>query len=312
MKNKDKLLSSMIIALVAGFIYYQFSDSEVVKKIPQLAYRLLVPSGHESTFDSGNEKENNKSEKKTFSSTTENNYPSENTEIANPAYGGESILNRLNAYSRDFAFGNLVRIPDFLPEKVYFDRDQFGADMKHLDKSVEEIEIPLEKLGININRDIFVYTASNYGFNPDSLRYKIKIPDMDSFSVNLDNAMKKLNFAMEKLTAELNDKNFEVIVPDDEIPDLPELPEIDAKEQENLNELGKIKEFDMKEFKEGMKEFEKEMQNFKFEMKDYQENMKKFKEDLKEMKRKINTDVKKMKEEEYIRKIEETQKSVES
>ena len=41
MKQKDKILSSLLIAFVAGFIYYAFADYDTFKRIPQIAFETI-------------------------------------------------------------------------------------------------------------------------------------------------------------------------------------------------------------------------------------------------------------------------------
>lgn len=60
MKQKDRFVSSLIIALVAGFIYYAFGESEVIRRIPQLAYEtvksVISPEKANSDFTLENDK----------------------------------------------------------------------------------------------------------------------------------------------------------------------------------------------------------------------------------------------------------------
>jgi len=104
MKQKEYLLSSLMIAFVAGFIYYAFADSEIIKKLPALAYQtvLSVADNRESTDETKDMNRLNQKESEPI-------YKGEETVVLIP-----SKVSALASFGVNIPdFSNFIRVPDF-------------------------------------------------------------------------------------------------------------------------------------------------------------------------------------------------------
>lgn len=323
MKHIDKMKSSLIIALVAGFIYYAFSDFDTIKKIPYLAYETFksaIETGEttEETSPSVTEKKNTDITLKEVS---------ENTEA--PAVPDESSL-------RDVIFSYL---PDF---SKYIQVPDFGGSTAY----AYSHRIPKERMsdfGFNSDFGPSVMRVSDYSdyypFDSNEIIVKLKIKSLDSLNIYLDESMSKLNEALSKINEQFMSAEFfkalphfdsnqfkvEVDIDGDELRREIEESMKDYREgmkdyknemrnynfefNDQMKELRDLKldtmqiKFDMEEFRDSMQELEQNMKEYKENMKEYEENMKEFKENMKELKEKMK-DVEKSKMKKIEKQIE--------
>ncbi|MCI0472251.1 MAG: hypothetical protein L0Y76_01565 [Ignavibacteria bacterium] len=259
MKQKEYLLSSLLIAFVAGFIYYAFADTDIIKKIPTLAYQtiLSVTDNREST---GETRELNTK----VIGETKNDLNGD--ELSNPTLNSLPINAAFSINIPDFS--NFIKVQDFgggiisfsgkeLPEKYH--SGDFGFHTSFGDDMIEY--------------------AGYYDAMPldsNERRVRIKIHNMDSLNITLNEMVSKLNESIEKMTEQFrseefmknfkdfDDKNFEVHIDADEIK-----AEIDES---------------MKDFNEEMEKFNQDMEEFQFDMKELQDSMKKMNEEMKGLK----------------------------
>jgi len=323
MKHIDKMKSSLIIALVAGFIYYAFSDFDTIKKIPYLAYETFKSAIE--TSETTEESSPTITEKKNTDFTLKE--VSENNEV--PAVPEESSL-------RDVIFSYL---PDF---SKYIQVPDFGGSTAY----AYSHRIPKEHIsdfGFNSDFGPSMVRVSDYGeyypFDSNEVIVKLKIKSLDSLNIYLDESMLKLNEALSKLNEQLMSDEFlkalphfdsnqfkvEVDIDGDELRREIEESMEDYREgmkdykdemknfkfefRNQMDELKDLKldtvkiKFDVEEFKDSMQEFEENMKEYKENMKEYQENMQEFKENMKELKEKMK-DIEKSKMKKIEKQIE--------
>ena len=254
MKQKDRFVSSLIIALVAGFIYYAFGESEVIRRIPQLAYEtvksVISPEKANSDFTLENDKN------LTMVSKEENGNTNNEEQI--PAI---------------FEEAEYAQLPDLsLLMRYRSEGDVAFLSNKHLKE--------LEKLNELVNVAVLPTDFMQYvNYMPDlepldsgRIKIKVKIENMDSLNVFIDKSMMKLNESLSKLNEQLKSEEF-----------LKNIPEIDT---DDIDVDIDVDVDDIKEsVKESMKVFEENMKEFDFDMKEFKDSMKKFNESMEELKK---------------------------
>jgi len=289
MKNKTNLLSSLIIALIAGFIYFQLGGVEDIKNIASLGFRMVSEPIVEITdtklaskgiriniTDQKKEEksklianENNVDKKKglkdlalidhnsnIFSFTYENHEGTEMQFYKNSPMTIEGEMIFSSEYyiplsqNRNDVYLETIRVPDY---------EEYIATTKPLVDYYEMVK-PVKRYSDDDPITIIIDDSNDIKFNIEKL-------ELDGFDVQLDAAMEKLNIVLKKLEDNLKDINF------------------DFSDEENKLEF----ELKMKEFEEDMEEFEEEMKDWEYDfeenMKEYKEDMKEFKEDMKESKK---------------------------
>jgi hypothetical protein len=262
MKQKDKILSSLIIACVAGFIYYAFADYDTFKRIPQLAFETIktaVTNTTQSDKDVAeiNEKNIAKEEKEDI-----------NSDIVSVKTPASNVVLEDGIFAHIPDFTNFVRVDDF-GGKVYIDEERL--------KKLEKLE-KLQDFGFNSdfgNGMIAFANNDEMGLPLDSneLKVRIKIKNLDSLNFYIDNSMLKLNESLSKLTEQLQSEEF-----------LNSIPEIDLKDLKDFDvevDVDEIKDA----IKESMKDFDENMKEFKFDMKEFKDSMKQFKENMNDLKK---------------------------
>jgi hypothetical protein len=262
MKQKDKILSSLIIAFVAGFIYYAFADYDTFKRIPQLAYETIKTAVTNTTqtekdADEINSKNIVKDEKYDV-----------NSDIISVKLPANNVVLEDGIFAHIPDFTNFVRVDDF-GGKVYIDEERL--------KRLEKLE-KMQDFGFNYNfGDGMIAFANNdemgRPLDSNELKIRIKIKNLDSLNFYIDNSMLKLNESLSKLTEQLTSEEF-----------LKNIPEIDLKDMQDIDvevDVDEIKDA----IKESMKDFDENMKEFKFDMKEFKDSMKQFKENMKELKK---------------------------
>lgn len=257
MKQKDRLVSSLIIALVAGFIYYAFGDSETIRKIPQLAYETvksaIMPEEADSVFTPEIEKP------RTLAVTEVN----DNIESAE----NDPLI---------FEEAEYAQLPDIsLLMRLRSEGDIAYFTNNHL-KELEKLN-GLENIAA-LPTDYMRYVNYIPDLEPlDSGRIKIrvKIANMDSLNVYIDKSMMKLNESLSKLNEQLLSEDF--------LKNIPEIDNEDIDVEVDVDEIKETVKESMKEFEENMKEFNFDMKEFKDSMKQYEESMKELKKNMKEL-----------------------------
>jgi len=259
MKQKEYLLSSLMIAFVAGFIYYAFADSEIIKKLPALAYQtvLSVADNRESTDETQDMKRLNQKESEPINK-------SEETVVLIP-----SKISALASFGVNIPdFSNFIKVQDFgggiisftgkeLPERYH--SGDFGFDTRFGDDMVEY--------------------AGLYDLVPldsNERKVRIRIHNMDSLNITLNEMMLKLNESIEKMAEQFKSDEF-----------MKNFKDFDGKDFEVNIDADEIKaeiEESMKDFNEDMKEFNKDMKELNFDMKEFQDSMKKLNEEMKDLK----------------------------
>ncbi|MCE1164723.1 MAG: hypothetical protein LWX07_04885 [Bacteroidetes bacterium] len=323
MKHKDKLISSLIIAFVAGFIYYAFADFDTIKKIPYLAYETFKSAIEPKEAPEENTPVTPEKKKQ------ENLYASElNTPVENGGSDGSALKDIILSYLPDFS--KYLQVPDF------------GGGMAY----APYVKVPKEHMNdFGFNSDFgpsMIRLADYNGYDPfdsNEVIVKLKIKSLDSLNIYLDESMSKLNDALSKLNEQLNSEeflkalphfdsdDFKVDIDKDELRKEIEESMEDYKDnmedmKENMKDLkfdlkSMIPEmkgfkidstrmkFDMQEFKDSMKEFEENMKEYQENMQEYKENMKEFKENMKDLKKKMkDMDTSRMKRIEKEKQIE--------
>mgnify|MGYP001183657912 FL=1 len=254
MKQKDRFVSSLIIALVAGFIYYAFGESEVIRRIPQLAYEtvksVISPEKANSDFTLENDKNL--------------------TMVLREENGNTNNEEQIPAI---FEEAEYAQLPDLsLLMRYRSEGDVAFLSNKHLKE--------LEKLNELVNVAVLPTDFMQYvNYMPDlepldsgRIKIKVKIENMDSLNVFIDKSMMKLNESLSKLNEQLKSEEF-----------LKNIPEIDT---DDIDVDIDVDVDDIKEsVKESMKEFEENMKEFDFDMKEFKDSMKKFNESMEELKK---------------------------
>lgn len=254
MKQKDRFVSSLIIALVAGFIYYAFGESEVIRRIPQLAYEtvksVISPEKANSDFTLENDKNL--------------------TMVLREENGNTNNEEQIPAI---FEEAEYAQLPDLsLLMRYRSEGDVAFLSNKHLKE--------LEKLNELVNVAVLPTDFMQYvNYMPDlepldsgRIKIKVKIENMDSLNVFIDKSMMKLNESLSKLNEQLKSEEF-----------LKNIPEIDT---DDIDVDIDVDVDDIKEsVKESMKVFEENMKEFDFDMKEFKDSMKKFNESMEELKK---------------------------
>lgn len=257
MKQKDKILSSLLIAFVAGFIYYAFADYETLRKIPQLAFETIKSAVVNTQTDVVKADIIEKNIKK-----EQTDKQSEIVFLQTPV---SNVVLEDGIYAHIPDFANFIRIENF-GSKVFINEEK----LKKLEK--------LKDLEFNSDFGEGMMAFANYdemGLPMDSneIKIHIKIHNLDSLNFYIDNSMSKLNESLSKLTEQMQSDEF-----------LNNVPDMDMKDMKNIDvevDVDKIKEA----IKESMKDFDENMKEFNFDMKEFKESMKEFKESMKELKK---------------------------
>jgi hypothetical protein len=275
MKQKDKILSSLIIAFVAGFIYYAFADYDNFIKIPQLAYETIKSAVVTTSTDENISEITDKSITKVQSD--------EQTDFISVKATANSIALEDGIFAHIPDLSNLLRIDDF-GGRVYINEEK----LKKLEK-LEEIQ----DFGFNTDFGDGMMAFVNYDdldmpLDSNELKVRIKIRNLDSLNFYIDNSMMKLNESLSKLTEQLQSEEF-----------LNNIPEIDGQDLEIEIDMDDLKET----IKENMKDFDENMKEFNFDMKEFKDSMKEFKESMKELKKNMK-DLDSTKKNKFNKKIE--------
>ena len=257
MKQKDKILSSLLIAFVAGFIYYAFADYDNFIKIPQLAYETIKSAVVNSPSEDVKTEITDK-----FISKDKNEYQPDNISVKSIA-SSVALEDGIFAHIPDLS--NLINVNDF-GGHIYLNEDKL--------KKLERLE-KLQDFGFNTDFGDGMIELANYDdmYNPldsNELKVRIKVHNLDSLNFYLDNSMSKLNESLSKLNEQLQSEEF-----------LKNIPEIDLKDVDIEIDMDDLKEA----LKENMKEFDENMKEFNFDMKEFKDSMKLFKESMKELKK---------------------------
>lgn len=275
MKQKDKILSSLIIAFVAGFIYYAFADYDNFIKIPQLAYETIKSAVVTTPADE------NKSD------ITNKNITKEQREEQPDYISVKATSNSIALEDGIFAhipdLSNLLRVDDF-GGHVYINEEKL--------KKLEKLE-DIQDFGFSTDFGEGMMALVNYDdmdmpLDSNDLKVRIKIRNLDSLNFYIDNSMMKLNESLSKLTEQLRSEDF-----------LNNVPEIDMNDIEVEIDMDDLKET----IKESMNEFDENMKEFNFDMKEFKDSMKDFKESMKELKNNLK-DLDSTKTKKFIKKIE--------
>lgn len=307
MKHKDKLISSLIVAFVAGFIYYAFADFDTIKKIPYLAYETFKSAIEPDDVPEVKAPAPPEKKKPDNIYASDIEAPAENTNS-----GGSSLSDILHSYLPDFS--QYIRVPDFGGSMAY-------APYRRIPKE------QVSDFGFNSDFGPSMIKLADFNdydpFDSNEVIVKLKIKSLDSLNIYLDESMSKLNEALSKLNEQLNSEEFIKALPQFDSEDFRVEVDIDKDDlqreieesmedyRENMNEmkenmreykfdlkniipeLKKHKldslryKFDMQEFKDSMKEFEENMKEYQENMEDYKENMKEFRENMDELKKKM-------------------------
>lgn len=267
MKTKTNLLSSFLIALLAGFIYYQFGGIQEIKKIPDIAYRIISRTVNSDDSDALIALDKTESIQSNSQSRNESNM----NENIHPIV--ENNDNHFLFIEPDNVDINPAKLTQILEKKEFknqmkrkFDFDYtFPEKNEFREKILKEIEEKMKNnnFDIQIDKENLYANLNDLSPLPDTLRNKIRIHGLDSLNINLDRMMSGINKMLDNLNQKLRERGF-----------------TDSLKSFNSEEF----EFDMQEFEEDMKEFKNDMQRFNFDMKDFKENMKEFKEQMKKLK----------------------------
>ncbi|MEI7484622.1 MAG: hypothetical protein WCK13_07910 [Ignavibacteriota bacterium] len=272
MKQKDKILSSLLIAFVAGFIYYAFADYDNFIKIPQLAYETIKSAVVNTPSED------------TKTEITEKNIVKEQKEVQPDYISVKATANSIALEDGIFAhipdLSNLLRVDDF-GGHIYINEEK----LEKLDK--------IQDFGFNTEFGEGMMALANYDemdmpLDTNDLKVRIKIRNLDSLNFYLDNSMMKLNESLSKLTEQLRSEDF-----------LNNVPEIDMNDIEVEIDMDDLKET----IKESMNEFDENMKEFNYDMKEFKDSMKDFKESMKELKNNLK-DLDSTKTKKFIKKIE--------
>ncbi|MCX6157973.1 MAG: hypothetical protein NTY74_08365 [Ignavibacteriae bacterium] len=272
MKQKDKILSSLLIAFVAGFIYYAFADYDNFIRIPQLAYETIKSAVVNTPSEDAK------------SEITGNNITGEQNE------GQTDIVSvKSTASSVAFEDGIFAHIPDL---SNYIRIGDFGGHVYINEEKLKELE-DIQDFGFNTEFGEGMMALANYDemdmpLDTNDLKVRIKIRNLDSLNFYLDNSMMKLNESLSKLTEQLRSEDF-----------LNNVPEIDMNDIEVEIDMDDLKET----IKESMNEFDENMKEFNYDMKEFKDSMKDFKESMKELKKNLK-DLDSTKTKKFIKKIE--------
>lgn len=275
MKQKDKILSSLIIAFVAGFIYYAFADYDNLIKIPQLAYETIksaVVNTQPNEVKSDINEKNIAGEQK-----------SEQFDVVSVKSTASSVAFEDGIFAHIPDLSNLIRVDDF-GGHFYINEEKL--------KKLEKLE-KIEDFGFNSDfGDGLIafanYDEMDYPLDTNELKVRIKVRNLDSLDFYIDNSMSKLHESLSKLTEHLQSDEF-----------LQSIPDVDMKDIDIEIDMDDLKET----IKESMKEFDDNMKEFNFDMKEFKDSMKQFKESMKELKKNMKElDSTKMKK--FDRKIE--------
>jgi uncharacterized protein YukE len=297
MKNKTNLLSSFIIALIAGFIYFQLGGVEDIKRIASLGFQMVSEPIEEITdtqLASNGIRINipeQKKEKKSKLNVNENGVDMKKGLRDLAVIDNNS---KIISFTHESIEGIEIQFyensPLIIEGEITFSPEYYiPLSMNNNDVYLETIRVPDYEEYIAIAEPLLNYykkvtpvricsdddpvtiiiNDSNF-IKPDFDRL-----EMDGFNMKLNVAMEKLNLALEKLSDNLRGMDF------------------------NFNDKKNHKEFKlkMKEFEEDMKEFELEMKefgsDFKEDMKEFKEDMEEYKEDMED----FNKDMKEYKKE---------------
>ena len=314
MKQKKNLASSLLVALLAGFIYYQLGGVEDIQKIASFGYQMMSNPVERITKNevavNGKLIEINNLIRETqpdLITSEENQLDSEQgmielavtypissfvSSISDDLYkiNMSTDENSLLTHEGDFAVNSEYYIPKIIFENKKDLRNIRPNDNNECEDVIASVDdFYMVSIPVKIYDDddpiTVIIDDSNY------IKFDIEKLEFDKFDVKFDDAMVKLNIAIGKLTDNLKVMDF------------------DFNNEQNKAEFKlKMKEFeeDMKEFEIEMKELDfdidADMQEFKEDMKEFKENMKKYKEDMKEHNKELKENLKEHKRERYIEK----------
>ncbi|MBL7129702.1 MAG: hypothetical protein ISS16_12065 [Ignavibacteria bacterium] len=304
MKKKTNLLSSLLIALIAGFIYFQFGGVEDIKSIASLGFRMVSEPIEDITTTqlASNGIRINITNKKMDGSSKQNvneNY----VYIKN----GSKNLAVIDHNSNTISFTNNhegTEVPFFenspmtIEGEITFSPEYFVPFSKDNDIYLETIRIPNYQEYITEADPLVDYYKATIPIEICNVTpMSIKLTDSNTIELNikglewkgmnhkLNVAMKKLNTALRKLSENLKDMDFRFHIEGNQEEFELSMKEFEAgmKEfEQEMREFGYDFEQDMKEFEQDMKEYEEDMKEYEEDMKEYEKDMKEYEQDMRE------------------------------
>ena len=307
MKQKKNLFSSFLVALLAGFVYFQLGGVDDIKKIASFGFQMISNPIEEVTstkiavngtlIDIKNTKRETQPDLITSNeiqldleqsmielavidpiSRYVSTSPDEHYTI-NMSTDENSLL----THEGDFA----VNSEYYISKIIFENKKDLRSIRPHDNNECEDViasvdDFYMVSMPVKIYDDddpiTVIIDDSNY------IKFEIEKLEFDKFDVKFNGAMEKLNLAIGKLTDNLKDMDF------------------DFDNEENKAEF----QLKMKEFETDMKEFEIEMKELDFDidddMQEFKEDMKEFKEDMKEHNKELKENLKEHKRERYIEK----------
>ena len=306
MKNKTNLLSSLLIALIAGFIYFQFGGVEDIKRIASLSFQIIS-----KPIDDVTSSVYAKSGKLVYI-THSNDEENSKVILYGNKYDSKKGLKDIAVVDSD---GNIISIsqddlnkiemsvyessPMTIEGEITFNPEYYVPFSKHSnDVYLESIRVPdyqdyiveadplVDYYKATIPIEICNATPMKIMFTDSNIiKFNLKGLELKSTNLKLNVAMEKLNLALEKLSDNLrvmdfnfndkeNQKEFELNMKEFEA---------DMKEfEQEMKEFGYDFEDDMEEFEQDMREYEEDMREYEEDMREYEEDMKEYERDMRE------------------------------
>ena len=306
MKKKTNLLSALLIALIAGFIYFQFGGVEDIKSIASLGFRMVSEPLEEITNTqlASNGIRINITNKKMEESSKQNvneNYAymkngsknlavidniSTNVSLTHENYVGIEIPFNENSQMRiegEITFSPEYYIPlSMINNDVYLETirvPDYQGYITEADPLVDYYKaiIPIEIC--EVTPMMVMLTDSN------TMKFNIKGLEWKGMNHKLNDAMKKLNKVLRKLSENLRNTDFRFHIEGNQEEFELNMKEFEADMKEfeqEMKEFGLDFEDDMEEFEQDMREYEEDMREYEEDMREYEQDMREYEEDMKE------------------------------